>query len=253
MMCGKKRVATRIPQTKSHSFQAYEENGLKRPLMAPRRKGGKPASKTNKTVTAIMRKRNRYWKCCEPFCYALAALIVLIAIIFLAAYLLTMFPVSLQKIKLWIRQKDVKWYENALNSEYELFKGEMTPCTMISVQKVWSKAYSKLSSESPVRKLDLNGDGNEDIVLGYGVDDSIQYGAESPVPKCELDDNGYRAMVFCEGGILALDGVTGNTLWQRWTEFNVFSISCFADLNSDGQVDCVVSGRGGVCLVEGPS
>lgn len=50
----------------------------------------------------------------------------------------------------------------------------------------------------------------------------------------------------CEGGIIALDGSSGDTLWQRWTAFNVFSIYCSQDLNNDSINDCIASGRGGV-------
>lgn len=47
-----------------------EDKGLKRPLMAvPRRhKHSKP----------IMRQRKKCWKCCEPFCYGLAAITILL-------------------------------------------------------------------------------------------------------------------------------------------------------------------------------
>lgn len=53
-------------------------------------------------------------------------------------------------------------------------------------------------------------------------------------------------MVYCGGGLLAMDGSTGTTVWQRWTTFIVFSLYCNADLNGDSVIDCVASGRGGV-------
>jgi hypothetical protein len=49
-----------------------EEKGQKRPLMAPRRK----QNKIDKTP--IMKKRKKCWRCCEPFCYGLAAVTVII-------------------------------------------------------------------------------------------------------------------------------------------------------------------------------
>lgn len=55
--------------------------------------------------------------------------------------------------------------------------------------------------------------------------------------------------MFVLGGILALDGVTGNTLWQRWTPSIVFSLMCQTDLNKDNQIDCIASGRGGVSAI----
>lgn len=54
-------------------FQMSEENGLKRPLMAPRRQ--KPRANQ---MASLMKKRARFWKCCEPFCYGFLALVVLI-------------------------------------------------------------------------------------------------------------------------------------------------------------------------------
>lgn len=168
-------------------------------------------------------------------------------------FLMALFPVTLQKLKSLFHDSKFSF---ALKSGFDtpigqLFVGEQTPCTQMSVSKVWSKAFTRLSTESPVRKVDVNADGVIDIVLGYGVDDSIQYALDDhgSVPKCEVDNAGYREMLPCEGGILALDGVTGNTLWQRWTPSIVFSLMCKSDLNKDNQIDCIASGRGGVSCV----
>lgn len=51
----------------------YEDTGLKRPLMPPRRKTSK-----GQKIIPIMKKRTRCWTCCEPFCYGLAAITILI-------------------------------------------------------------------------------------------------------------------------------------------------------------------------------
>lgn len=50
----------------------------------------------------------------------------------------------------------------------------------------------------------------------------------------------------CQGGLIALDGVTGQPIWQRWLHHAVLTIYCTADLTGDGVFDCVVSGKGGV-------
>jgi len=55
--------------------------------------------------------------------------------------------------------------------------------------------------------------------------------------------------VLCEGGLLALNGATGDTLWQRWTTFTIFSLFCTTDINKDGTIDCVAAGRGGVSII----
>lgn len=171
-----------------------------------------------------------------------------------------MFPVPLQKIKIWLNNKSSTPPVNAV-SDYAMFYGEVIPCTQITVRQTWSKVFSQLNSESPVRKTDVNGDSIDDIIFGYGVgmrnrqylsfysvqmhifvnsftDDSFQYDDRN-IPKC--------SGAVCEGGILALDGVTGSTIWQTWTAFNVFSMFCTQDFNGDGRTDCIAAGRGGVC------
>lgn len=225
--------------------------------MAPRRKVPKKSATTRKSnvVSLVMRKQNNCWKCCEPFVYAFSALVVLISLIFVIAYLLTIFPVSVQKIKIWLRNRetavlgrtstaDAAALNSNLNAEYDLFKGELTPCTQINVHKIWSKSFSSLNSESPVRKCDVSNDGIDDIIIGFHVDDNIVHGTHSNVPKCEVDVGSYRQMVDCRGGVIALDGKTGETLWQRWTSYHIFSLHCKQDLNLDEQPDCIASGRG---------
>lgn len=236
-----------------------EEKGLKRPLMASRHHNGSAAaraSRTKKTVAAILRQRNRCWRVCEPFCYALAALLVLVALIFLAAFFFTMFPVALQKIKVLIR--DSNFISHSFGSRYgadvsmdfsEMFSNELTPCTQLSINKIWSKGFSRLSTESQMRKVDLSGDNIDDVIFGYGIDDSVRY-ADNSMQKCEVERvNGYREMVQCRGGLLAMDGVNGETLWQRWTSFIVFSVYCKIDINGDAIVDCIASGHGGVSSI----
>lgn len=139
--------------------------------MAPRRKYGKSQSSI-----PIMKKHRRCWRCCEPFCYGLAALTILIAFISLAALILTMFPIPLQKIKVWLKNDPtVGAFGNtlALSDTKKLQGGSMgsefVPCTQISVQKVWSRTFPRMNSESPVRKADLNGDNIKDIIFGFGV------------------------------------------------------------------------------------
>lgn len=229
---------------------------MKRPLMAPRRRNGNGRStskslKTSKKVAAIFRQKGRCWHCCEPFCYACAAIFVLISIMFFIAFLLTLFPVSLQKIRSIFHNAD---FRNDFSQAFN-FMDEVNPCTQITVNKIWSKAYSKLSTESPIRKVDVNADGIEDIIVGFAVDavdtedSSRQNHAHPDIPKCETENGGYRKIVYCEGGVLAVDGGTGNTLWQQWTSFIIFSLFCKTDLNLDGQLDCVVAGKGGVLFL----
>lgn len=50
----------------------------------------------------------------------------------------------------------------------------------------------------------------------------------------------------CLGGVIALDGLTGNTIWQHWTSHPIFMVDCSADLTEDKTNDCLISGKGGV-------
>lgn len=50
----------------------------------------------------------------------------------------------------------------------------------------------------------------------------------------------------CLGGVLALNGKTGETIWTHWTAHAIFSVDCGIDLTSDKIKDCIISGRGGI-------
>lgn len=50
----------------------------------------------------------------------------------------------------------------------------------------------------------------------------------------------------CLGGILALDGNSGATIWIHWTAHAIFSIDCELDLTGDEVKDCIIAGRGGI-------
>lgn len=50
----------------------------------------------------------------------------------------------------------------------------------------------------------------------------------------------------CQGGLIALDGITGQPIWTKWLPHAVFTLYCSADLNGDETFDCLASGKGGV-------
>lgn len=50
----------------------------------------------------------------------------------------------------------------------------------------------------------------------------------------------------CLGGVLALNGKTGEPIWTHWTAHAIFSIDCDVDLTNDKIKDCIISGRGGI-------
>ncbi|XP_052888389.1 uncharacterized protein LOC128296904 [Anopheles moucheti] len=251
--------------------RTYEDRGAKRPLMAPRRKYGKATSGNAsagggggagsvRSSSPILKKyrRRKCWKCCEPFCYGLAAVTVLIGLIVLAALLLTAFPQPLQKIKIWFHKESAfssavirDKFSSLMYTADGITDGrngtlEMVPCTQITVQNVWTRVIARVNSESPLRKLDVNGDGVDDIIVGYGIDEMVDEGVRDYIPQCTSRKTGITDL--CGGGLLALNGIDGVTLWQRWTSFTIFSLKCNIDINSDGGNDCVAAGRGGLIL-----
>ncbi|XP_012162014.1 uncharacterized protein LOC101461950 [Ceratitis capitata] len=219
----------------ARSAKLNEEKGLKRPLMAPRRKNGKMHNST-----PIMMKHRRFRRYCEPFFYGLLTIIVLIIITVVGGYILAMVPASMQSLKGWLSGGPV-------TSTGVGFQ----PCQQIRVQRIWTQRFPRMNSESPVRKADLNGDDIEDIIFGFGVDDNIQYEGFA-LPKCKSAQGGDE--VPCEGGVIAVNGATGSLLWQTWSVANVFSLLCTLDINIDGYPDCVAAGRlGMIFAIDGRS
>ncbi|XP_032596106.1 uncharacterized protein LOC6567724 isoform X2 [Drosophila grimshawi] len=227
----------------ARSAKRSEEQGLKRPLMAPRRKH---SSGSGSSSTPIMKqhKRRRCCRCCEPFCYILAALTVLCAVLSLAALMLTLFPLPMQRIHHWWSEDAQLAAISVASASYGSSLGsEFVPCTQIRVQHLWTRSMARMNSESPLRAADLNGDAIKDVIFGYGVDDNIHYEG-IPLPRCKSAQGGDD--VPCEGGVVALNGRDGSILWQTWSVANVFSLHCNADIDRDGGIDCLAAGRLGM-------
>lgn len=47
----------------------------------------------------------------------------------------------------------------------------------------------------------------------------------------------------CDGGIVAVNGSNGAILWTTWLDDAVFAVDCVADFDSDGIIDCTVTGK----------
>lgn len=86
---------------------------------------------------------------------------------------------------------------------------------------VWRKAYFSMGAQSSPRAADLNADGVLDLVIGAG--------------------NGEVA--YTDQGILALDGKTGEQLWQAEADAQVAGSASFYDINADGTDDVIIGGR----------
>lgn len=94
-------------------------------------------------------------------------------------------------------------------------------CTRKKSALVWDKNLFVIGSQSSPRAADLNADGILDIVMGAGK-------------------NEYQ---HSEQGIIALDGKTGELLWQQEAPDQVSGSATFYDISGDGVKDVFIGGR----------
>lgn len=81
--------------------------------------------------------------------------------------LITIFPTPLHS---WFKKEPTTVpYGTTKVKEIPSQTGEIVPCTRLSVRKLWTKSIPRITSESPMRKTDVNGDGIDDIVIGFGI------------------------------------------------------------------------------------
>lgn len=132
-------------------------------------------------------------------------------------------------------------YSNPINHSSR--ESTIRGCTNLTSTKVWHSTIPKLMTETAVRLNDVNKDGTDDILIGFmtALDGYFVDGA--PKSACDLYFNGTFP---CFGGILALNGLTGEELWRHYTIHEVFAINCNADIDVDGVQDCLIGGRAGV-------
>ncbi|CAN5362337.1 hypothetical protein BH23BAC1_BH23BAC1_51690 [soil metagenome] len=94
-------------------------------------------------------------------------------------------------------------------------------CSRKKSELVWDKNLPVIGSQSSPRAVDLNGDGILDIVMGAG--------------KNEFQHS--------DQGIIAIDGKTGELLWQQEAPDQVYGAATFSDINGDGIKDIFIGGR----------
>ncbi|XP_011300782.1 uncharacterized protein [Fopius arisanus] len=203
-----------------------DESGVKRPLMAPRRKQKLGHPQTPLSFKAFL----------IPLCYGLMALIVLLGLMLLCILTINIFPVPFGILK--------NVFSGGVTLEVTITKAsrenELLPCTSLATSVLWMRTMPKLTSEAPLRSLDVNTDGIDDIILGFstGLD-----ALDAPEFLCNLY---FEGQIPCLGGVMALDGKSGETLWTHWTNHAIFSIDCTSDLTKDQMKDCIITGRGGI-------
>ncbi|XP_014251713.1 uncharacterized protein LOC106667930 isoform X2 [Cimex lectularius] len=139
-----------------------------------------------------------------------------------ATLFLNLFPSPLYNFRLW----SLKAPKAQLN---------IIPCSDFTGKDIWYKTFPWMKSEAALVMVDVNQDGIDDVIIGYSTNQHPGSCVEFP-----------NAKDVCGGGVLALDGKTGDTLWQHWTHKDVLFVDCSADISSDKIKDCLISGKGGV-------
>src|SRR5688500_18482395 len=86
---------------------------------------------------------------------------------------------------------------------------------------VWDQNFPMIGSQSSPRATDLDDDGTLDIVIGAGL-------------------NEYQ---HSRQGILALNGKTGDILWQAESQDQVYGSATLFDVTGDGVDDVFIGGR----------
>lgn len=97
----------------------------------------------------------------------------------------------------------------------------LSGCEQKRNELVWEKSLFQIGSQSSPRTADLNGDGIQDIVIGAG--------------KTEIGHT--------DQGVIALDGKTGELLWQQEAEAHIVGSATFYDITGDDIADIFIGGR----------
>lgn len=140
-----------IRDGKNGGLKLDEDGGVKRPLMAPRKKYRK--------LCKVGVNRFFYNTIFISICYWFIALIILLSLIALCMYAANIFPLSFATFK--------KWISHELKSS--ISKIHIIPCTSLSSKIIWKRTISKFTSEAPLRSNDVNKDGVEDIIIGFST------------------------------------------------------------------------------------
>ena len=97
----------------------------------------------------------------------------------------------------------------------------LSSCKDRVMRHIWEKSIPKIGSQSSPLASDLNGDNILDIIIGAGENEYQQ----SPQ------------------GVLAIDGSSGEIIWQAPCIDQIFGSPTLLDINSDDTDDIIIGGR----------
>ena len=210
---------------RKNGTKSYDNGAAKRPLI----KGSKKSGRKKRGISTEIRTGNpAARRCCGPVCYVLLGIKTVMGLAAITIILTNYFTHS-----------DFLFWNFGLSSSS---LSDVRGCDELEVVPVWQVKFPKLLTEGNTRMVDITGDGVLDVILGYGTGAD---GYNIPGFVCDIYFSGQSP---CLGGVLALDGRDGKELWRLWTEHEVFSLTCQADLDGDNVTDCLAGGRAGVFL-----
>ena len=144
-----------IRDGKSGILTINDDGGVKRPLMPSRRK-----HKTRFSEASQFSFKNIF----SPFYYTFIGLIIILVIIALFILVITKFPLLLNFIKRWIHRDAIQTERNS----------HIVPCTSLNYTLQWTRTIAKLTSEAPLRSVDVNQDNIKDIIVGFSTGNFIE-------------------------------------------------------------------------------
>ena len=166
----------------------------------------------------------------SPMCFVVGVVIVLVALIIIVAILLAV-------------SSEIETFPQAPptdNPTYSTPRPTTDPSHLEWVVK-FQPAYNEMSMVIH----DTNNDGTPDILTTFlteHFDDPDYISCPDGTNNRCMEDYGHDP---CTIKLIAIDGLTGSTIWTLWVGFSAFAINCQVDLNQDNVRDCLFAGRRG--------
>ena len=220
----KKLFGTKGKHSLSKQNSTDDELGFgKIKIIVPRKKN------KGKLIKYKLRKCIRNCMNLFSLCFLLCALIVVFVLLYFKRQYLNEFV------------KD--HLSNPSSSVKRTLEEQSKHCDMLIVNNSFNVSLPKLIVGGPLRLLDVNmdGSGRLDILVPFATSiDQIKY--SSILCPMYFNQSADPFEYGCGGGLLLLDGNTGQEIWRTYTEHETTSVSCVVDLDRDGINDCFLAG-----------